>query len=150
MKGCHRCPHDGTGNPACLSCDMGQETYSYRYEQYLIDTYTPVQPDTSGSEKVTSLPEDLEDKLRKVLYIIFDLSPLELLVLQAIMTGKSLTDFATETTRLFQYKSTRVMTRHHAFQLRKSVLMKLPILKNALLTVGQRKSLKNPKNPNKD
>lgn len=80
------------------------------------------------------MSEDLEDGLRKILYTIFDLSPLELLVLQAIMNGKSLTDFATETTRLLSYKSTHVMTRHHAFQLRKSVLMKLPILKDALLT----------------
>lgn len=145
MKGCHKCQYNGKGDPICLSCDMQQETYSFRYEQYLLDTYNPAQQDTSGSEKVTYLPEDLEDGLRKILYTIFDLSPLELLVLKAIMNGKSLTDFATETTRLLKYKSTHVMTRHHAFQLRKAVLMKLPILKNALLTPQQRKPLKGAK-----
>jgi len=39
------------------------------------------QPDTSTSEQATNLPYDVEDKMRKALYDLFDLKPLELLVL---------------------------------------------------------------------
>ena len=39
------------------------------------------QPDTSGSEQATGLSEEDEDALRKALYRMFDLQPLELLVL---------------------------------------------------------------------
>lgn len=31
------------------------------------------QPDTSSSEQVTSLPDEVEDKFRKALYDLFDL-----------------------------------------------------------------------------
>ena len=39
------------------------------------------QPDTSPSEQATDLPDEVEDKFRKALYDLFDLKPLELLVL---------------------------------------------------------------------
>ena len=39
------------------------------------------QMDTSGSEQATRLSEEDEDTLRKALYQMFDLQPLELLVL---------------------------------------------------------------------
>lgn len=39
------------------------------------------QPQTLIEERATSLPEDIEDKLRKAMYDLFDLKPLELLVL---------------------------------------------------------------------
>ena len=36
MNPCHKCPHNGKGNAACLSCD-GQEQYAYPYGRYLFD-----------------------------------------------------------------------------------------------------------------
>lgn len=65
------------------------------------------------------------------------------------MQRKSLETFAKDMTKLIS-KSVRQMeknkerrfTRFHAFQLRKSILNKLPDFKDALLTNGQRKILK--------
>lgn len=48
------------------------------------------QPDTSCSERATNLSEEDEDKLRKAMYALFDLQPLELLVLQGIMRRMTL------------------------------------------------------------
>lgn len=99
------------------------------------------QPDTSTSEKATDLPEDVEDTLRKGLCILFDLKPLELLVLQGIMHRQSLQQIATDLTNLFKANN-KECTRHHVFQLRKAMLNKLPEFKDVLLTEGQRKELK--------
>lgn len=80
---------------------------------------------------------------------LFDLQPLELLCLQAIMQRKSLEAFAQDMTKLIlksakkmQRNKQRRFTRFHAFQLRKSILKKLPSFKDALATNGQRKVLK--------
>lgn len=43
------------------------------------------QLDTRGAGQVTHLSEEDEDRLRKALFSLFDLQPLELLVLQGIM-----------------------------------------------------------------
>lgn len=98
------------------------------------------QLDTSTSQQVTRLSEDDEDTLRKALYALFDLQPLELLVLQGIMRKQTLQQMATSLTQLFK-NNNKQCTRHHVFQLRKSILKKLPQFKDALLTEGQRKAL---------
>ena len=77
---------------------------------------------------------------------LFDLQPLELLCLQAIMQRKSLEAFAQDMTKLI-LKSAKKMQRNKQrrftrFQLRKSILKKLPSFKDALATNGQRKVLK--------
>lgn len=99
------------------------------------------QPDRKGSEKVTPFSDEHEDKLRKALYDIFDLTPLELLILQGIMNQKSLSDIAKELEALFKANN-KEQTRFHVFQLRRSILKKLPKFAQALLTNGQRKTLK--------
>lgn len=48
------------------------------------------QPEASEDERATHLSEEDEDKLRKALYALFDLQPLELLVLQGIMRRQTL------------------------------------------------------------
>lgn len=83
------------------------------------------QPDTSPSEQVTSLPDEVEDKFRKALYDLFDLQPLELLVLQGIMRRMTLQEIATNLTKLFKVND-KECTRHHVFQLRKSMINKMP------------------------
>ena len=138
---CTKCKYNGKQCEACLSCDC-TEQYNYRYSHYLIDGYDPKQESTEGSQKVTEFNDDVEDALRKALYTIFELDYLELLLLKAIMNGKTLTEFAKEITETLQKKSTQVMTRHHAFQLRKSIAKKFPFLKNALLTSQQRRPIK--------
>lgn len=90
---------------------------------------------------MTDFPDEVEDKFRKGLYDIFDLKPLELLVLQGIMRRKTLQDIADELTDLFE-RNNKSCTRFHVFQLRKSMMNKMPQLKDALLTEGQRKELK--------
>ena len=99
MTECHKCRFNGTKSDACLSCD-GTETYSYRYSHYILDTYDPPQPETNGTEPCTDLSEDDEDRLRIAMANLFDLQPLELLCLQAIMQRKSLETFAKEMTNL--------------------------------------------------
>ena len=74
---CHKCKWSGTDR--CLTCTRGDE--NTKHKQYIIEGYEAPQPDTSGSEQVTSLPDEAEDKLRKFLYDMFDLTPLELLCL---------------------------------------------------------------------
>lgn len=99
------------------------------------------QPDTCNDERATHLSEEDEDKLRKAMFALFDLQPLELLVLQGIMRRQTLQQMATSLTSLFK-NNDKECTRHHVFQLRKSILNKLPEFKDALLTEGQRKELK--------
>lgn len=48
---------------------------------------------------------------------------------------------ATNLTRVFKGND-KECTRHHVFQLRKSILKKVPEFKDVLLTEGQRKELK--------
>lgn len=94
-KVCTQCEHNGKCSSACLNCQQSEQ-YSYKYQQYLIDGYDPEQPNTDCSEQVTDLNEDAEDRFRKALYELFDLNPLELLLLQSIMHGKSLTEYAND------------------------------------------------------
>lgn len=91
---------------------------------------------------MTNLPEEVEDKLRKFMFALFDLSPNELLCIQAIMRGQSLSEFARDMEQLS--KSIKSFSRFRAFQTRKSLLSKLggEDFKVALTTIGQRKPLK--------
>lgn len=57
------------------------------------------------------------------------------------MKRKTLQQMATELTKLFNAND-KECTRHHVFQVRKSMLKKMPQLKPVLLTEGQRKELK--------
>ena len=85
------------------------------------------------------MPEDAEDMLRKFFYTLFDLQPLEILCLKAIMNRQSLIDWSEDVSKILK----KPMTRFHAFQLRKSMLKKLGDgYAPALLTKGQRKPLK--------
>lgn len=72
------------------------------------------QPDTYNDERATHLSEEDEDKLRKALYALFDLQPLELLVLQGIMHRQTLQQMATSLTSLFK-NNDKECTRHHVF-----------------------------------
>ena len=89
MKECTRCPFNGKMSSECLSCG-GEETYSYKYRQYIMEGYDAPSPDTSGSAPCTTLSEDDEDRLRVAMTNLFSLSPLELLCLQSIMQRKTL------------------------------------------------------------
>ena len=99
---------------------------------------------------MTCFDDEKEDNLRKALYVLFDLSPLELLVFQGIMRNKTLNEIGLELTqlianqnKLIQKNPNKRVTRHHIFQLRKSMLKKLgERFAPALLTQGQKKELK--------
>lgn len=141
---CHKCPHDGKKSAACLSC-ASAESYDYGHSPHVADGYDAPQVPTEGSGPVTAFGEDVEDGLRRFLFDLFDLAPLELLLLRSIMRGKSLADFARETAAFVRAASARPMTRHHAFQLRKSMLAKFGgRFAAALLTKGQKRPLKSP------
>lgn len=140
MKECHKCPYNGKNDNHCLSC-CGDETYDYKYQHYILDTYDPVQPDTSGSEQVTNFDDDLEDKLRKILTIIRDLTPNELLLIQSICKGENLTEYGQKVEQIA--KKNQTFSRFRAFQTRKSIIRKLgEQFSAALLTRGQKKVLK--------
>ena len=140
MNPCHKCQYDGKGNEACLSCE-GAEQYAYPYGRYLFDDVQIPQPSTQGSGRVLSgMTEDAEDRFRHGLIELFDLQPLEILMLQAIMHNKSLTDYARDIDRMVA-KLANGMTRFHAYQIRKAILRKLPQMELALQTNGQRRRL---------
>lgn len=140
MKECHKCKHNGQGSSACLKC-YGGEDYSYPYTAYILDTYDPVQPDTKGSDYVTSLDPDTEDKLRKILTMLTDLTPNELLLIQSICKGDSLVEYARKMEAMA--KSNISFSRFRAFQTRKSIVGKLgDDFAKALLTKGQKKAIK--------
>ena len=122
---CHKCKHNGMKSEACLSCTF-EEEYSYPNQKYIFDGFDFEQPETNFTEenKATHLSEEDEDKLRKALYELFRLNPLELLMVQAIMQGKSLTEYAESIEHLS--KKNQTCSRHHAFQIRKAILKKLP------------------------
>ena len=104
---CHKCPYAGTDK--CITCTRGDE--NTQHKQYVLEGYDPPQHDTSGSEQVTPLPDEVEDKMRKFLYDLFDLTPLELLCFLGIMRGQGLQEWANEVTKLLETP----MTRFHAF-----------------------------------
>lgn len=138
---CHKCKYNGMKSDACLSCTM-VEQYSYKHQKYIFEGYDTPQPQTDFTNEMPplNLSEDDEDKLRKAMCNIFSLTPLELLMLQAIMNGKSLTDYA----KMIETLAAKNIecTRFHAFQIRKAISKKLPQFKDALITPGQRKPLK--------
>ena len=136
---CTKCQYNGKCNEACLSC-TSKEQYNYKFNKYIIDGYDPKQESTEGSEKVTQFNDNIEDALRKVLYTLLDLSPNELLLIQALHNGKTLSEYAADMEKIA--KKNEAFSRFRAFQTRKSILKKFPRFSQALLTIGQRKQLK--------
>lgn len=140
MNLCHKCPYNGKNDTHCISC-CGDETYDYKYQKYILDTYDPVQPDNSGSDQVTTLDEEIEDKLRKILTIIRDLTPNELLLIQSICKGENLTEYAEKMEEIS--KKNQTFSRFRAFQTRKAIIKKFgEQFAQALITRGQKKPLK--------
>lgn len=148
QRECHRCPLNGTGSEECLKCHSDQP-YHYPFGRYLNPTYDPPAPEKDACEPVTHCREDDEDRFRRGLYLIFDLLPMELLALQGIMRGRSIDETGKELTDLIERQHGLIaanphgrVTRHHVFQLRRSMLRKLgENFSDALLTSGQKKVL---------
>lgn len=136
---CHKCIYDGQGSDACLSCVAKGCRLSI--VKQMPTTYNDADDDEEPMT-ATSLPLDVEDRFRVALCELFQLKPLELLCLQGIMQQKTLTDIAEQLTSVFKKFGCKKFTRHHMFQLRKSMLSKIPTLKTALLTAGQHKELR--------
>lgn len=140
---CHKCPFNNLSSDVCISCamELSVEQYSYPYSKNVFDFVDPVQQEVEEPRQCTSLPEDLEDRFRIALAEIFQLSPLELLCFQGIMQRKTLTEIAKEL-GVVGKKLSDGCSRFRAFQIRKAIAKKLPRLKTALQTSGQRKELK--------
>ena len=131
---CHKCIHDGKRSPACLTCTAKGTRLS-------VVKRMPTQYEDAEPTYATSLPPEIEDKLRIAICELFQLKPLELLCLQGIMQQKTLIEIAQMLTTTFKKFGCKEFTRQHVFQLRKSMLEKMPTLKDALLTAGQHKEL---------
>lgn len=69
---------------------------------------------------------------------IFQLTPIELLYLQNEMLGRTLTEFG-KTVEKFAKKNTKGCSTQRAFEIRKRMLMKYPVLDTVMLTNGRRK-----------
>ena len=134
---CHKCKDYQTEK--CLSCKKKDENTSHK--QYIIDGYDVPQHDTSGSEQVTNLPDEVENKMRIFLCNLFALDFNELMCLKSIMNNMTLTDYAQDMEALAQ--DNKCFSRFRAFQTRKRLLKKLgDEYSSALLTMGQKKPLK--------
>lgn len=84
------------------------------------------------------MDEDEEDRLRVLVATIFQLTPIELLYLQNEVLGKTLTQFGT-TVEKFARKNTRGCSTARAFEIRKRMVEKYPVLEGVMLTKGRRK-----------
>ncbi len=92
------------------------------------------QPETTPSGQVTNLPDEYEDIYRKSIYDIFDLQPLQLLLLQAMLHHKTLTEFANELNAIVSdiYNRKDKMTRFSAYYLKKTIAAKYPAFVSTL------------------
>lgn len=136
---CHKCPYNGKKDNHCLKCN-GNEQYHYQYQKYITEGYDAPDRDKAGSEQVTDMDDTIEDKIRKILYTILDLTPNQILLLKAIHDGKNLSEYGRLMEKLSE--SIKSFSRFRAFQTRKSLLKNHPELASALIMIGQRKSLK--------
>lgn len=82
ITACHNCKI-GPG-PACQHCKrVNQDDIRIQHTPHNRSELQATAPQTA-SEKATNLPEDIENTLRTFLYDLFDLSPVELLLLQHV------------------------------------------------------------------
>lgn len=151
MKNCGpKCRYFYEKNEACISCSLSSDAVIPHHDKH--DVWTLIDEDyaidyrteLSGTqpEYTTSLDEETEDKLRIVLnYIFGSLSLMEILTLTEIMRGRNLQQAANDIGD-FLKKNPNEITRFRIFQVRKTILTKLPELEKVLYTNGQRKQLK--------
>ena len=137
---CHKCQYNGTGSPKCIECLNVRDTKRNTFH-VIPDGYDAPAKSTAPTAQVTSLDEDAEDRMRKFLFEFFDLEVTELALFRSIMHHETLTDFCASS-RKAAAKLAK-MTRHNAYQLRKSINAKMGGTCAApLLTAGQRKPCK--------
>ena len=122
---CHKCVHDGKKSKACLKCRakgtmlgvVRRGPAGYEGTEFLEDRQ---------SRSATSLPPDVEDRFRTALCELFQLRPLELLVLQGIMQRKTLTEIAASLTQTFKKYGGKGFTRFYVKEVRKAMATKMP------------------------
>lgn len=140
MKYCHRCPHNGKNDPACLNCRFPERfkywtsTTDERHDLLEEKLQAPVPADEQPI--VDGLDYEKEEQLRKFLSELFSLPPNQLLMLQAVMNKKTFNDFAAEMEKLA--KKNETFTRFRAFQVHKALLKNFPFAAG-LPVAGQRK-----------
>lgn len=82
---CHNCPQ-GRG-PHCVHCKrVNQDDIRIQHSPH---NRTELQAATirPASEKATNLPDDIEDTLRRFLFDLFDLDPIQLMLLRHVKQG---------------------------------------------------------------
>ena len=135
---CHLCPHQSHPTPeACWNCKPHSDQ-DLRHRIPIDDDDSIPQPDTSGSDYATHLDPDDEDRLRIAMANLFSLSPIELLYIQNEMMGRTLTEFGSTVDKFVRQNANGCSTAR-AYEIRKRVGEKLPMLKPVLLTRGRRR-----------
>ena len=134
---CHLCKHNGHPCEECLTCKPHNDL-DLKFHIYIDNPDAIVQPDNTPSGQATALDEDEEDRLRILTATIFQLTPIELLYLQNEMLGRTLTEFG-KTVEKFAKKNTKGCSTQRAFEIRKRMLLKYPVLDTVMLTNGRRK-----------
>lgn len=140
---CYKCKYNGKGSSHCIECAMMDQSDDKRaktdgrlvYGDWIESVIA--QPDVDEDDEM----DEGWDTWRRAIYDIFDLSQHQLLMLKSIVNGKTLSDHARDMEAL----TGQPYTRFRAFQCRVQILRKLPWLRFALLTDGQRKPLNTEK-----
>lgn len=91
---CHNCPHRDDPNrlPRCLACTRADDLSHHGRAVHLNGTDVAAKP-TNQLRQVTTLPTDVEDRLREALCGLFGLDPVDLLLVQHLFAGGRLSTF---------------------------------------------------------
>lgn len=91
ITACHSCRR-GRGEH-CLTCRrVEQDDIRIAHSPHNRDELTASAP-SAGSGQCTDLPGETEDRFRQSLMALFDLSPIELLLVQHVMRGRTFASF---------------------------------------------------------
>lgn len=127
---CHNCPD--RSNPdrleKCLKCNRADDM-SYHGTTVHLNGKEVAAPPPTQPRQVTNLPPDVEDKLREAMCSLFDLDPIELLLVQHLIRGGKLSTFADRlvkvTNRIVRYRGSE---RAQAHAMKEAIGRKFPTI----------------------
>ena len=121
---CHKCQYDGLGSAECLKCVGSKDLRLSNKFVHLSDDFQVRAKKQTTPRNVTRLMGDAEDVLRMFLCELFDLPPLQILMMIHLMHDGQLTTFGSFTANVHSLTRQR-MTRQRAHQIKEALLKSL-------------------------
>ena len=138
---CHNCKYNGIGDSRCITCNrVAQDDIRIKRTPHVTNEMMvnnpPTDPHPSG---VTDLPVEVENKLRIAIANLFDLSPIQLLLVQHLIRGYRMSSFGDRLIQISSHISKcRGSKRAMAGMMRNSIVEKFPAL--AVILGGEAKT----------